>query len=84
MVSGELILKSIASRVEDYLKDHSEIQSGDGLNENIQGYKMLVESGNEENAKHFMAIKMGAKLANREFINSLEIVNYMKENGIWI
>lgn len=53
------------------------------LQNDICGYKILLKSNNDLNCKIFLRIKSQFKNSKR-FKNNIEVINYMKEENLWI
>lgn len=52
------------------------------LEADITGYELVMESESEANANNFMITKHKLKDTNPK-INNTQVVEYMKENGLW-
>jgi hypothetical protein len=64
------------------LKSYQLTNNSDHLKKDIEGYEVLIKTGNDENVSLFLDFK---KIYKEEGIvkNNLEIVNYIKNLGKW-
>lgn len=72
------IVQALESTEPEQLSKQDEV-----VQRNMQAFKIIVESNNNDNANNYFVIEKGAKLANRPFPDGLAVIDYMKERGLW-
>lgn len=53
------------------------------IRRDIEGYQMVLDSGEQDNAKNLLKVKVEARLAGNPFENNVKAVEFMKSKNMW-
>ncbi len=75
------LIKMTLNQLETFKKEGN---NSTEINNDIQGYRMLLSSGNpQHNCREFIRIKADARASGRERVDNLDVIKVMVARGIW-
>lgn len=54
------------------------------IRNDIEGYELILKSGQEANANRFLELKQNALRVGNRFENNLAVIDIMKKDGSWL
>lgn len=77
------VFNELLEQLESMLAPDLSAQRREHLEADIRGYKEIIASQSENNARKFMEIKSNARSEGRRFKDNEAVIAYMKENKLW-